>query len=139
MISYYDGYIDGLFNLASSVSKNIGPSFIRASLYDKDKFYKEFKKNYRLKDNVMNIVETKRSFKQVLHEWLDDEHLEESILYWINLKFGKNIKVLASDNDQIIDQLSGYAGGVSGFYFVEDIYFIEYDKYMLVLIMGNNE
>ncbi len=136
---YYDGYVEGLFHMASSLSKNIGPSYIRATVYNKEDFVGEFSKNYKINKKYLNILPTKKTLEDILHEWLDDKKIEERLLYWLNLKIGKENKVLSSDDARIIDVLSGSEKGLSGFYTLEDIYFIEYEEFYFILMMGNNE
>jgi len=139
MINSISSYVEGLFKMASSLSKNMGPSYINASIYSKDTFIEKFSKNYQIDKKYLNLFPTKRSLEDVLHEWLNDKKIEESLIYWLETEIGKNIKTLSSDDARIIDVLSGSENGLSGFYTLEDIYFIEYDEFYLVLMLGNNE
>ena len=139
MVDLINSYLNGLFNLASSISKNIDSSYIKVDVYEKETFIQEFSENYNLDEKYTNIVPTKRNFKEVLIDFVKEKNLAEKLLYWIELEIGESVKVLASDNVDILEALSCKNGGFSSFYTVEDIYFIEFEDYIVALMKGNNE
>ena len=56
------------------------------------------------------------------------------------MEVGDYKKVLTvSENSKVLDLLSGSDGGIGGFYIVEDVYFIEFDKMIVCFIIGNDE
>ena len=121
--------------MASSISKNIGPSLVDSVCFDKKDFENEFKKFYELKSNIKLKLE-KENYEEKLMSWFDDKKIVESIIYLT--KINSNEKVYIA-NKEIIEELSGYSRGVSGFYTVEDIFFIEEKDEIIVFILGNNE
>ena len=133
-------YISGLMNMASSLSTYIGPSWIDASCFEKKNSFEEFKKYYKL-DIDISINKTNRDFDIALKAWLgEDKKLIESLEYWINLELGEVVEIYEVTNyKEVCSMLSWSEGGVSPFYFVEDLYFIEFRDYMICFIMGNNE
>ena len=69
---YLSSYLEGIFNMASSISKSIGCSYIKVDAYNKDTFEEDFKKNYKLKENI-NLIETSNSLKTTLLDWFQNE------------------------------------------------------------------
>ena len=134
-------YLTGLTNMASSMSKNIGPSFIEVDCMNKKSFKEEFAKYYEISLDLVDLEEDNKSLEQVFGIWLgrNDKNLVDSLLYWIRLELGKDVKVYKIKNDKLLDALSRCSGGISMFYNVEDIYFVSFDKYMVCFSMGNNE
>ncbi len=88
----------------------------------------------------MKLRESKYTMKDILLSWFgkDETNIKDSLLYWIEFDSGKAIKVYEYTNN-LDELLSRSEGGVSNFYFVEDIYFIEFDNVIMSFILGNNE
>lgn len=133
-------YITGLTHMASSLSKNIGPSFVEVDCFDKNNFDEEFAKSYNIKKEDVKLKESKYTMKDILLSWFgkDETNITDSLLYWIEFDSGEAIKVYEYTNN-LDELLSRSEGGVSNFYFVEDIYFIEFDTVIMSFILGNNE
>ena len=133
-------YITGLTHMASSLSKNIGPSFVEVDCFDKNNFDEEFAKSYDIKKEDVKLRESKYTMKDILLSWFgkDETNITDSLLYWIEFDSGEAIKVYEYTNN-LDELLSRSEGGVSNFYFVEDIYFIEFDTVIMSFILGNNE
>ena len=133
-------YITGLTHMASSLSKNIGPSFVEVDCFDKDNYKKEFAKYYEIKEGDIKLVESNLTMREILLEWFGEEesNITDSLLYWIKRDSGKSLKVYEYTNN-LDELLSRSDGGVSEFYIVEDIYFIEFNEVMMCFILGNNE
>ena len=134
-------YISGLFDMACSWSKEIRPSHIN-TFVSKVKNYKEkFSKYYEVPIDSINLTRINITIKDLLESLLGKEsNLIDSITYYIEHDLGKPKTLYkVKENSNLIDLLSGYDNGLSGFYIVEDIYFIEYKDYILCLIIGNNE
>ena len=133
-------YITGLTHMASSLSKNIGPSIVEVDCFDKNNFDEEFAKSYNIKKEDVKLKESKYTMKDILLSWFgkDETNITDSLLYWIEFDSGKAIKVYEYTNN-LDELLSRSEGGVSNFYFVEDIYFIEFDTVIMSFILGNNE
>ena len=133
-------YITGLTNMATSLSKNIGPSYVVVDCFDKDNYKKEFAKYYEIKEGDIKLVESNLTMREILLEWFGEEesNITDSLLYWIKRDSGKSLKVYEYTNN-LDELLSRSDGGVSEFYIVEDIYFIEFNEVMMCFILGNNE
>ena len=133
-------YFSGLANMASSVSKEIGPSFIEVDCMYKNGYKKAFAKQYRISEDLIELTKEDITLEQLLSEWLGKSNklLIESLLYWIEFQIGKPISVYGTSNE-LMDSLSRSEGGISMFYITDGIYFVEFDKYMVCFSMGNNE
>ncbi|MEE3342723.1 MAG: hypothetical protein VZS44_01375 [Bacilli bacterium] len=134
-------YLTGLTNLASSISSYIGPSFIEVDCMYKKDYKKSFANKYKIKEELIELEETNKTLEQILASWLgtDEKKLLESLLYWINLEIGNPIKVYTIKNNKLLDSLGRCDGGISMFYLMDDMFFVEFKKYMVCFTMGNNE
>ena len=129
-------YVCGLLRMASV---EIAPSFVDAFCLDNNSFINDFKKfyNYKLDIKVQSIDSNiDVFFKNVLN--MNEKHVK-SLLYWLECKYGKIESILEPTNNDIIDFLSGCNDGYSGFYFLENLYFIKFQKVVVCLLIGNNE
>lgn len=123
---YLSAYLDGLLNMASSLSKSIGPSAISVNCYEKKEFSKEFKIDYS---------PTLLTYKEKLEEWfIDDQYAVESILYWTN-RYVKDIKKIYTVNYDDLDLFKKH----NPYYTIEDIFILETTKYLITFVIGNNE
>ena len=131
---YLSGYLEGMMNLSSSLSKNIGPSYIKVHCYEKKKFKEDFCKYYKIKENELKLIETDKSLESTLLDWLQDKKMVESIIYWFNIELRDEKKVYLSE--ELIYQLDDKR---KDFYILEDLFFVECKKYIFVFMLGNNE
>ena len=123
---YLSAYLDGLLNMAYSLSKSIGPSSVSINCYDKKEFDKEYKIDYS---------PTSLSYEDKLKEWFIDEPIiVESILYWTN-RYIKEIKKLYVINNKDLDLFKKD----NPLYFIEDVFILETTNYMITFVLGNNE
>ena len=130
-------YLNGIMNMASSISKNIGLSYIDVEAYNKETFNEDFCKYHKIKE--IELENLNISLTEALKEWFyEEDKLIESIIYWINYNIGKE-KTIYTPESKIIEKLSTSNKGISKFYKVEDIFIIEYEKEIIVFILGNNE
>ena len=119
-------YLDGLMNMASSLSKSIGQSFVTVNCYDKEEFNKEYKIKYS---------PTSLSYKDKLEEWfIDDKKAVESILYWTNI-YIKDIKTIYIINNKDLELFTKD----NPLYFIEDVFILETTNYLITFVIGNNE
>ena len=133
-----DFYLRGIMNMASSVSKSIGPSYIEVECYDKNDFVEKFKKNYKVVINLEELEKTDNNLKKVIGNWFyNEEKIAESIDYWFNLRLDQieNIYIPSVD---IINEIENNKVN-SYFYIIEDLIFIEQKDKIIVFILGNNE
>ncbi len=123
---YIHAYLDGLMNMASSLSKNMGPSYILVDCYEKNEFDSSFKIKY---------YPTTLSFEEKLNEWfIEDQKAVESILHWTH-RYIKDINKIYTIDHQNLEKLEN----TTLFYNVEDMFILETNDYMITYILGNNE
>ena len=133
--SYYDGYLTGLLNMASSLSQNIGPSYVKVNCYEKKTFKKEFCDFYEIKKEEINLIDTEQSLETTLLDWFQDKKMVESITYWFNLTIRGDKKVYLAE-EKLINILDSKR---KDFYSLDDLFFVECKKYIFVFLLGNNE
>lgn len=138
MNSVLSSYFTGLTNMLSSVSSNIGPSFIEVKCFDLKKYKEEFAEYYEIDISDVKLEKTNYDFKEMLNNWFIEDELTYSLIYWIKLKIGE-ANCVYETNSKLSNLLSNSEGGNTIFYIVDDIYFVEFKKYMLCFILGNNE
>ena len=123
-------YLNGLMNMASSMSKSIGPSYIIVDCYKKEHL-EQLKKDYHIK----KITSSTLSFKEKIEEWFfEDKKAIESILFWSNkkIKEERNIYDIERENFEKMEKYTP-------FYIIDDTFILETDKYLILYILGNNE
>ena len=131
---YLSSYLEGICNMASSISRSIGYSYIKVDAYDKSSFQEDLKKNYQLKEDI-NLIETSNSLEATLLNWFQEEKIVESITYWFNLKINENPKVYLSE-EKLVTTLDEKR---MDFYNLEDLFFVECKNIIFVFLLGNNE
>lgn len=130
-------YVEGLANMASF---NIGCSFMKADCYELNNYIEAFSKDYKISKDIIKLNEEKTKIEDFFKEVLNlDKKQTETFTYWLQKEAGPCKKIFIAENNKLYDKLSGYNKGISGFYFVEDVYFIEFEKMVIVFIIGNNE
>ena len=134
-IDYLSSYLEGITNMASSISKSIGPSYVKVDGYLKETFQEDFKKYYHLKEDI-KLIETSKSFETTLLDWFQDEQkIVESITYWFHLKTNEDLKVYLSE-EELVSTLDEKR---MDFYTLDDLFFVECKNYIFVFLLGNNE
>lgn len=134
-LEYLSGYLTGLMNMSSSLSTYIGPSYIKVHCYEKNSFKEEFKKNYKLKEEV-ELIETNQSLETTLLDWFgDDKKMIESITYWFNLTYpgDKKVYYVSDDLKNTLDNKR------RDFYCLDDLFIVECKNKEFVFLLGNNE
>ena len=133
--TYYDGYLTGLLNMASSLSDYIGPSYIKVNCYEKKNFKKEFSEIYKINKEELNLIETENSIETTLLDWFQDKKMVDSITYWFNVTIRGDKKVYLAE-DKLVNILDSKR---NDFYSLDNLFFVECKKYMFVFLLGNNE
>ena len=129
-------YLTGITHMASAV--NGSPSFIEANCYKLKNFTEEFSKDYKIPKNKIKLTISNKNINDIFKNWLNNnEKLINSMLHLIKCEIGNPVKIYEAN--KITDFLSRCEGGISSFYFAEEVYFIEYEKYMVCFMIGNNE
>ena len=136
MIKELSCYIDGLVTMATSLSKKISHSGIDTTCFKSKNFKEEFSKYYKVSLN--KVIDENKSLKEILSLYLE-ENLVNNLTYLIQNDLGKEISIYTVEDINSLEKLSCFNGGKVPFYFIEDIYIVEYKKYFVCFIMGNNE
>ena len=135
-------YLSGVTNMASACSTEIGPSFIEAISFDLKDYKKEFAKFYKIPESEMNLITSELSLKDILRAWIgkNNERIVDNVLYLTERIVGEPNSIYTIDeSSKIKEYLGRESGGISEFYFVEDIIFVEFNESMVSFIIGNNE
>lgn len=133
-------YLNGILDLACMFSEWIGYSGIGVSAYTADDWEKAFRRHYHVRD--FTPVPAKETFYQTLVQWIGSSELQttKKVTELITYRLGEPLAVYrAADEEKLIDKLSGCNGGVSGYYFTEDVFFVAFRTHVLAFIMGNCE
>ncbi len=129
-------YLEGLLNMASSLSKNIGPSYIKVDCYLKEDFKEQLSKYYKVPIDKINLLKTNETLESALSNWFGNENkIIESITYWFNLKV-KGAKVIYYSEEELKNILDNKQ---MDFYCLDDLFFVESKEYIFVFQLGNNE
>ena len=131
-------YISGLFKMASSCSKKIGFSYATCTCFKKKNYLDSFKEFYNIKDEV-KLKKLNISFdKLLIRIFGKNKRIIDGLMHWIKFYSGKALNIYTI-NSEIIDSLGAGNKGLSPFYFCDDCYFIECEKIVICLIIGNDE
>ncbi|MBR2678816.1 MAG: hypothetical protein IKE63_05315 [Bacilli bacterium] len=133
-------YVSGLVNMASSVSKYIGPSYLQADCYELKDYVDDFCAMYEIPKDIVHLEEYKHSLEELLKSILGtSEGLIEGLLHWLHREIGEVKKIYTVPDNKVLELIGAETGGYGPFYFCEDLYFIETDKMVLCLLLGNDE
>ena len=141
-IRYSSNYVAGLTRMASSCSRIMGPSYVDAGCYELGDYKKEFANSYKIKEEDINLIEVNKSFRQFLEDIFGNDvpGLVDGLEHWIHMEAGDSVKIWnTADDSELEEKLGGESGGRSSFYFVEDIFFIEFEKMVICFMIGNDE
>ncbi len=126
-------YLNGIFDM---VSHNMSVSYTDVLCFTKDNFLNTFLDLYKIKDKKIELVEENNNLKELLTSLFEIKDKElNRILYLLEKECGKYNKTYSFKDKKIYD----YLDRKTMFYFLEDIYFIEFDKKVICLMIGNNE
>lgn len=134
-------YISGLVNMASSCSTKIGPSYLQADCFEKKNYQKKFLTMYEIPEDIFHLVEYNKSLEKLLIDILGNrKEMIDGLLHWIIREAGE-VKMIYTvpDDSKVMQFIGAETGGYGPFYFCEDIYFIECDRFVICLMMGNDE
>ncbi len=134
-------YLSGLFNMASSISKRIGPSYIQVDCFEKKNYQKKFIEMYEIPKEDFELEEYNKSLEKLLTDILGtSKDLIEGLLHWFKISSGtvKSIYTVP-ENSSITSYIGAEFNGYGPFFFCEDVYFIETDRMVVCLLIGNDE
>ena len=135
-------YLSGVTNMASLCTPGANPSFIEADCFEKGSHLKEFAKYYEIPQDAVAFRKSRNSLRTILGGWLFDTEgkVTDNLLILIEQNLGKVLCVYEPrDNSKLCSCLSRCEGGISPFYFAEDIMLAEFEKYAVFFSIGNNE
>ena len=134
-------YISGLVNMASSCSKKISHSYLQADCYEKKDYVKSFLSMYEIPEDIFHLIEYKHDLEHLLKDLLGtNKDLIEGLLHWLHMEIGDVVKIYTVPEDnKVTEYIGAEYNGYGPFYFCEDLYFIETDRMIVCLLIGNDE
>ena len=100
-------------------------------------YLKEFCDFYRIRNRDLRLIPSDDGFDEALKN-LSGEYRWESIAEKAKELFGPPVKITVfEDSKDLVEELGG-PKGLSGFFFVFDLMFCEYEDYTLCFICGSN-
>ena len=129
--------LDDICTARCKDSKSISYSYLRIFAFDRDDFEESFKEFFELDIDEIKLTESEESFEEIFGTFLEKRNARR-IVKGIRDICGMEKNVYYDDCD-LYELLEGASGGLSGFYFIEEIFFAEYDDSMVCYILGNNE
>ena len=137
--SGYTSYITGLTHMAGVMSNNLSYSYIEATVFKLKDYKKNFSKFYEVDEDKIKLEKIERSSRDVFYDWFKNSEIVNNLAYLVERSLGKEKNVYMVCDNSLIDMLSGYDNGLSGFYILEEMIFVEYEKGMVCYMIGNNE
>ena len=137
----YFGYLNGLTQMASSVSVRCGPSVMRVDCFSPKSYAALFCKEYRLRSSLLQLHDSGCTLQEKLEAWLGDDprRLVEGLCHLIHIRLGDALQVLEPENiGPLCDALSA-PGGRGPFYTTEDLFFAVFRDVAVCFMMGNYE
>ena len=129
-------YVSGLIRMASY---NLGPSYMDTVCMDVDNYINEFAKDYEISSEKIQLEEMNTTLEELFSSVLNiDEKAVKNLVYWITKKCGSCKKIYTSENEELFNSLDGEKG-LSPFFFLEEIYFAEFEDTVICFMIGNNE
>ena len=133
------GYATGILNMASSSSKKLKKSYIDATVLGKKNFLDSFTNFYEIPNAIINLEESTMTLESILTEWLDSKKLVKDSIKWLEYSLGNSSKVYEVKNEKIVfPELECRHGGISEFDVIEKMYFVEFKRTVVCLMLGHN-
>ena len=123
-------------DIIKALPERMGPSYAEAECYEKKKYRDSFARELKIEKKYIKISKSefnKESFFTELFR-LDKEEVGKTIQK-IEKEFGKIGTIYETDTQK----LGRYDGKVWPFFFLEALYFIETEKVMICIMVGNCE
>jgi len=133
LLEYTESYISGIIALAKEESDNLKRSDITTELYFKEEYKEELLKTHKIEE-IQNR-EINQSLEETLKDWFEDEKAVECAIKLFEVELGKTKSISTLSNKE----LDNIFKKNKPFYNIEDVLIIEFDKYILWMILGNNE
>lgn len=133
LLEYTESYISGIIALAKEESENLKRSDITTELYFKEEYKEGLLKTHKIED-IQNR-EINQSLEDTLKDWFEDGKAVECAIRLFEIELGKTKSISTLSNKE----LDNIFKKNKPFYNIEDVLIIEFDKYILWMILGNNE
>ncbi|MBR6137273.1 MAG: hypothetical protein IKQ06_03870 [Bacilli bacterium] len=133
LLEYTESYISGIIALAKEESENLKRSNITTELYFKEEYKEGLLKTHKI-ENIQNR-EINQSLEATLKDWFEDGKAVECAIKLFEIELGKTKSISTLSNKE----LDNIFKKNKPFYNIEDVLIIEFDKYILWMILGNNE
>ena len=131
-------FISGLIQMASSCSRIMGCSYATGLCFRRKNYLKGFQDFYEIKEEI-KLKKLNISLEKLITRIFDkNKRMITGLAHWIHYSCGDTLNIYRI-NDEVTDLLSGYNKGHGPFFFCEDIYFIECEKKVVCLMIGNDE
>lgn len=125
-------YMDGLIKMASY---KMAPSYSKTICFNKKDYIQAFKKTYKLQEKMV-LEEIKEPLQEFFEKLMNiDKKASDALVHWITIDYGKINKIYTLKNDNAFNTVTRF----SPFYFLENIYFLEFDKIVICIMIGNDE
>ena len=130
-------YVSGLTKMASY---NMIPSYMDADCMELDNYLESFAKVYKIPIESIKLEEIDANFEELFTELFNaDKKALDSFFHWIRMEAGNCKKIYTAENEEFFKGMSGEYGGNGPFFFLETVYFIEFDKMAICFMIGNDE
>ena len=133
-------YLGGLFDMASSSSAWMGPSYVKVYLFDNNSYEKELKESFKLNAGI--FIYSGLSFGDLIYQLFGyenetDKRVSQSLIYHVKKELGEPEFADVID-DEYMEMLEK-RNNPFPFTCVEEAAVVRFEKYTLLLVMGNNE
>lgn len=126
-------YISGLVNMASF---NMGPSYVDSACMDLDDYVASFSNEYNINSKLIELEEVNITLDKLIKDIMFlDRKAVDTLVHWLSMLCGKCTKIYTANNSELFDKLSKNGP----FFFLEDLYFIEFEKMAVCFLIGNDE
>ena len=127
-------YVSGLVHMASF---HMGPSYMEADCMSKGNYIDTFSKRYKVKKENIVLDKVEITIEKLFEEIFQiEKRALDNFIYWLEKECGRCIQIYISNNEELISSLSK---GYGPFFFLESIYFIEFEKMVVCFMIGNDE
>lgn len=142
IMALHRAYLNGVCRMASACSEWIGCSEISADCYEASRFAAAFAEDYGLAPEKVRLTPVPETLRQSLVQWLGGKQpkLTDSLCWLINTRLGDPRQVYRLENEgEIVASLGWGEDGKGPYYFMDDLFFVEFEEATVCFFLGNNE
>lgn len=137
MLEKFSLYVSGIVDMATSMSKKIGYSYICVNCFDINSYKEGISLYYEIPLKNIKFTKVHKTLYEVFSMYFEDELLN-NLLWLIKKDTDDELKVYRILEDEILSKLSCFNGGKLPFYMIEDFYIVLFKKYAICFVIGNN-